>query len=435
MQELKHLLAFVKDFDLRVIRREVVERAKLILLDSLGTIIHGNQTEEVFRLAKRNESPQGIHILGTPFRAPLPMAALVNAQGMVSQELDEGNTYAKGHPACHILPALLSVSVKNKARGDMFLASLIVGYEVAARLGYAVQLKPVIHPHGNWAMIGGSIAIGRLLGFSEGQMEQAVAISASMPMVSLWENALRGHRVRDVYVGMVNMINTMIPDLVDAGYTASPDGFKTIYDGILGENLRLDKALQNLGNEYFLMKNYFKRLSYCRYCHSPIEALASIIHREKFDSRRIERINVYTYRTAAQLNRQHVENAFAVKFSIPSALADWLAKQNPDIHTDEMAKKIFVFDDPEIEQRLPDERNSKVEVILDDGTRFSQYQVGAKGDPHNPFSEEEIKQKLIEFAGPIIGKENCHKLIDVCLMIDTKSVDEMVQLCVKKTEV
>jgi 2-methylcitrate dehydratase PrpD len=431
MEELKRLLTFAGNFDMRNIDKGVVERAKLILLDSLGGIIYGNQTEEVFNLAKLNDSPTGIPILGTPFRASSHMATLINAQGMVSQELDEGNTYAKGHPASHILPALLSVSDQKEISGSKFLESFITGYEVATRLGYAVQLKPAIHPHGNWGMVGGGVAIGRLLDFSGGQIERAIALSASLPMVSLWENALHGHRVRDIYIGMINVMNTMIPDLVAAGYTASLDGFKTIYDGILGEKLAMEKALENLGTEYFLMKNYFKRFSYCRYCHSPIEALQAIIEREPFEFKRIERINVYTYRIASQLNRQNVENEFAVKFSIPAALGDWLAKQGGNIDAKEIAKKVFVFDDPEINKRLPDERNSRVEVILNDGTRYSEYRVGAKGDHHNPFSEEEIKQKLIDFTSPIIGKANCLQLIDACFTIETKTVKDIVRLCIK----
>lgn len=430
MNELKQLVTFVQTTSLNDIDPAVVEQAKLILMDSMGAILHGNQTEEVRRLAAMHSVSDGVPVLGLSTNASDVIAAMVNAQGMVSQELDEGNVFAKGHPASHILPALLSVAYRRKSSGRDFLESFLLGYEVTARLGHAVRLKPAIHPHGNWAMVGGAAAVGKLLGWSGEKLEQAMSMSASLPMVSLWEQAFDGHRVRDVYVGVVNAINTLIPSLVEAGYTASLNGFQSIFDGILGEEMSWEKAVHRLGTEYYLMRNYFKELSYCRYCHSPIEGLAALMQQETIDWNNVSRIDVYTYKLAAQLNRQTVSNKFAAKFSIPAAVADWLSRQQPSLNAQEWAKKIFVHEDPDIEAKLPAERNSRVVVTMSDGTTLSHYQVGAKGDPQRPFKEEDLKEKLVAMAGPVIGKDRCMELIDVCLDIENHTVEELIRLCV-----
>ncbi|MFO7264081.1 MAG: MmgE/PrpD family protein [Bacillota bacterium] len=430
MNEWNQLLSFAQQTSLGDVPPEVVARAKLILLDSMGAIIHGNQTEEVRQFATMHAASDGVPVLGLSILVPEVIAAMANAQGMVSQELDEGNVYAKGHPASHILPALLAVAYRQNSAGAPFLESFLLGYEISARLGHAIRLKPAIHPHGNWAMVGGSLAVGKLLGWTGEKLAQALAMSASLPMVSLWENAFHGHRIRDVYVGVVNAVNTLVPSLVSAGYTASLNGFQAIFDGILGEGLDWEKAVSRLGSEYFLMKNYFKELSYCRYCHSPIEAVAALIQQESIDWKTVRRIDVYTYRAAAQLNRQTVENAFAAKFSIPAAMADWLCQRYPELDAEALAKKIFVHEDAAIEAKLPAERNSRVVVTLSDGTVLSHYQVGAKGDPQHPFQEDDVKQKLLDLAGPVIGRDRCFRLIDVCLNIERHDVDDLIRLCI-----
>src|SRR5690606_33092176 len=120
----------------------------------------------VRQFATMHAASDGVPVLGLSILVPEVIAAMANAQGMVSQELDEGNVYAKGHPASHILPALLAVAYRQNSAGAPFLESFLLGYEISARLGHAIRLKPAIHPHGNWAMVGGSLAVGKLLGWT-----------------------------------------------------------------------------------------------------------------------------------------------------------------------------------------------------------------------------------------------------------------------------
>ena len=72
---------------------EVADRARWVLLDSIGCILNG--------------------LAGEPLPEDTNAAILKCTSAMVSTELYEGNRFAVGHPACHIVPILL-VEMKKK---------------------------------------------------------------------------------------------------------------------------------------------------------------------------------------------------------------------------------------------------------------------------------------------------------------------------------
>lgn len=429
MTGLRKLLAFAHTLALDSLGQEVVRHAKLIVLDSLGIMIHGNQTAEAAGMAQRSDG-SGVPILGTTFQANPPLAAMINSLGMVSQELDEGNAKAKGHPACHILPALLSIGYARDLSGRELLAALVAGYEVNVRIGSAVQLKAQIHPHGNWGMIGGGAAVAKLVGCSQAQMEQAVALSCSLPAVSLWEAALAGQRIRDVYVGTGSLINCLVPDLAASGYTGSLDHFGTIYREILGDRVDEENLVESLGEHFFLQANYFKQYPYCRFCHGPMEAVETMLKAHKPDVDAIRQINVHTYHAAARLSSREAKTDFGEKFSIPLAIASVLEPLGRHKRKQDFANVTHVYEDERMNAALPNQRNCHVELVMADGLRYSHLQVGAKGDPTDPFLPSEIESKLQQLVRPVLGEERFALLLEAVEDIERRSVREIVQLCV-----
>src|SRR5690625_3705694 len=121
---------------------QVVERAKLILLDSFTAIALGAQKEKIISLIGNFSSELNngeVPVIGTKTLLPKRDAAFMNGIAMVSDELDEGNPRAKGHPAAHFLPALLSLAMTEKVSGERLLTAFIVNYEISARLGETLQ--------------------------------------------------------------------------------------------------------------------------------------------------------------------------------------------------------------------------------------------------------------------------------------------------------
>ncbi len=129
------------------------------LLDTLGVIVAGDRTPEMRALVAAWDPPPGpARIFGADSRTVTETAAYLNGVSAVMLELDEGNKYARGHPASHVFPAALAVAQTRAATGPEIIAALLIGYEVASRFGRATRLRSGVHPHGNWGTAGAAAA-------------------------------------------------------------------------------------------------------------------------------------------------------------------------------------------------------------------------------------------------------------------------------------
>ncbi|EHK80314.1 MmgE/PrpD, partial [Saccharomonospora azurea SZMC 14600] len=71
-------------------------------------------------------------LVGAGRHTTVDAAAWLNATALVALELDEGNKYAKGHPAAHGFPAVLALADTRDSSGAETAAALLAAYEVAA---------------------------------------------------------------------------------------------------------------------------------------------------------------------------------------------------------------------------------------------------------------------------------------------------------------
>jgi 2-methylcitrate dehydratase PrpD len=67
--------------------------------------------------------------------------------------------------------------------------------------------------------------------------------------------------------------------------------------------------------------------------------------------------------------------------------------------------------DPEVDAGFPGRRGARVMVTLRDGRQFSHLQTDRKGDPELPLSDADLDGKLLELAGPVIGKTAAQALL------------------------
>ena len=66
----------------------VIDRAKLVLLDSIGAMAGGMQEPEVQALVDAEATVEGVALIGTGRKAPQAMAAFVNGVAGTTLELD-----------------------------------------------------------------------------------------------------------------------------------------------------------------------------------------------------------------------------------------------------------------------------------------------------------------------------------------------------------
>ena len=120
----------------------VQQRLRLVLLDVLAVACLGATDSAQQRFVTAWAPGAGPSpVFGAGAHANVEAAAWLNATALVRLELDEGNKYAKGHPAAHGFPAVLALAAAQQVDSADLLISLLAAYEVAARYGRATRLR------------------------------------------------------------------------------------------------------------------------------------------------------------------------------------------------------------------------------------------------------------------------------------------------------
>ena len=172
---------------------EAADRAKYFLLDYLGVAARGSLEESCKimygTLRAMHPSDDGSVIIGRKDRLPAYIAALVNGTAGHSIELDDVNNSASLHPAVAIFPTALAVAQEQGSGPEEFITAAVVGYDVAVRLGMA--LDPAMHyahgfhPTATCGTLGAAATAAKLLGLNEEQTASALGVAGSQAAGSM----------------------------------------------------------------------------------------------------------------------------------------------------------------------------------------------------------------------------------------------------------
>ena len=426
LERTEKLAKFCADTTFSQLESQVVERSKLIFSDTIGAILGGIVEPEVraFLKIRAGQKSKGrkVKIIGLNKWAEQSDASLIHGIAGTALEMDEGNQFAKGHPAIHVLPALVSVVqsplLPQNISGQEFLNAFVIGYDVGARIGLASQLNPHMHPHGTWGVIGAASAIGVLLKFDLREHTQLMNISSSLTTASSRKTMLQGGTVRNVYAGLSNQMAHLAIDLIQSGFTGEVDGIGSIFGNVVSENLNDNLLLEKLGQRFEVMRNYFKLHACCRFNHAALDCLHDLMrdHQELSNIEQISFIDVESYSLAAELDDPRPQNMLAAKFSVPFALATTLVNKNSQVlsfagdalkneKTMALSKKVSVKEISSMTEMLPEFRPAKVTIGMKSGKVFHHSVKTNKGDWQSPYSADELENKFHSLANRSLSQK------------------------------
>ena len=95
-------------------------------------------------------------------------------------EACEGHAYAHGRPGVPAVAALLPLAVAGDRGLDATADALALAYEVGARAGGWLRIKPGMHVDGNWPALGVAAGVARLLG------QDADGIGCAIDIAACW---------------------------------------------------------------------------------------------------------------------------------------------------------------------------------------------------------------------------------------------------------
>src|SRR5256714_5640565 len=129
---------FVSGLRYEAIPREVRERAKLLILDSLGCALYGAHLQWcriLQRTLRKLDGSGACRVWGTAQRLSAPHAALANGTQVQGFELDDVHREGVLHVGAVVLPALVAVAELRGMSGREFLTATVAGYEIGPRVG------------------------------------------------------------------------------------------------------------------------------------------------------------------------------------------------------------------------------------------------------------------------------------------------------------
>ena len=158
--------------------------ARVRVIDTLGAVL-GGFDDECNRVARAvamdtplASSAAGATLLGTSFKAPVDVAAFVNATASRSAEINDvyhAPGSKNGHPSDVITP-LLAVAETAHANGRDLLTAVVLAYEIYLRLANGFTNRAFDAT--NFCGIAVAAASAKLMGLSQEQIAEALAMAA-----------------------------------------------------------------------------------------------------------------------------------------------------------------------------------------------------------------------------------------------------------------
>ena len=454
------LSAFTAAIRLEKLPLEVVTRARFLLLDLVGNIVrarHDAESTDAFLGAARALGMTGgnFGVFGDPARYTAAGAAYLN--GALAHSLDFDDTHAAGslHPGAPVIPAAIAAGEMVGASGADVLAGIIAGYEVTCRVALALPAKAHYdrgyHPTATCGAFGAAAAAGRVFGFSGEQIEGALGTVLSQAAGSL-QFLANGAWTKRHQVGWAAMNGLAAAILVREGFKGASEAIEGRY-GFLNAYApapQPERAVEDLGTVFELMKTAVKPYPSCRYGHAGIDAALALRAAENFTPEEIEHVTLGLPKAGMMLigepatkkaNPENVvDGQFSGPFVLSSALVTGAMGWDSYKHLNEptvraMLSKVACEFDPEIEAEFPANMSGKV-TIRARGRDFTLKVVVPKGEPDNFLTENELRQKFAGLANAVLGVDRAARLADAVLAINSANdVSGLIHLAVPTSEV
>ena len=161
-----------------------------------------------------------------------------------SIELDDTHSASSLHPAVVTIPAALATAELQGSSGEDLLAAIVAGYEVAGRLGRALDPQQIyargFHPTGVLGPFAAAAVTAKLLELSPRELAHAFGIAASQAAGRL-EFFSDGAWTKRFHPGWASHSGYLAARLAQAGFTGPLLAFEG-RDGLLSGYGAADRA-------------------------------------------------------------------------------------------------------------------------------------------------------------------------------------------------
>jgi 2-methylcitrate dehydratase PrpD len=452
LEETRKLASFVSRLSYEELPRGIVEKTKDLILDQLGCQLAGSTMPwsravyEYVEASRGRAEESTIVRYGT--KAPAQDAAFANASFGSAFMGDDTDSVSHAHLGAIILSAALAVGEKAGIGGRELLTAVVVGYEVASRVGAASPAaeRRGYHPGPLFGPFGAAAAAGTILGFGEEEMLDALGIAGSHAG-GLMEYSLSGGTVNRVHAGIAASSGIRAALLVRKGFKGPPtilEGERGFVKAFSGESA-LGEITRSLGQEFRVGIIDLKAHCCCGTSGSTIDAVSTIVRENRIDPRDIEEIVIHVSPAVFRLTgkivrpRDITSAQFGGRFGVALRLVkggnsfrEYTEEMLGDPEVLSLEAKTTIVVDETLDLNPGADHPARAVIRTAGGKRYEATVLAQRGSVLNPMSREEVHEKFRSFASALLPPEGIESIIGtVSRMEEVKQIGDLSRLLVE----
>jgi 2-methylcitrate dehydratase PrpD len=410
---LETVAEFLADRGLTVQPPHRRERLKLHVLDTLGALIAGSRLEDAAPL----------HSL--PSSEDLACACAATR----CTEVDDIHLSSCTTPGSVIVPTALHLASEGMfASWEEFAASVLAGYELLVRLGFAIDgpavLAKQIWPTYFAAAFGSAATASRAFQLSASQT--AGALATALAFCTGTPSAAAGFAMssRWLSVGVAASNGVLAARGAHRGLSGSAQILERNGCRIAGVDISENRLLSGLGQRFLFDDLAMKPFPVARQALAAIQAAGELVEAEKIDVSSISEIVIgvpapqirvidHPEMPSSRLGSiVSVQYQTALALLEPERLLDVnRAPPYSDHRIRELMTKVRVERIPELEEHYPEAwpGHARIKTARGESSRTVIY---PRGDPKNQFDAGAVAEKFRRLATPHLGVKGVEELID-----------------------
>lgn len=427
----------------QLLPQDVEHGAKRCLLDALGCAIGGYDAPGrpvCEAVVKELIGPEEATIFGSGLRTSALYATLVNS--FLVRFLDYNDFGGGGHNS-DAISSILAVSEREKLGGQDFLTSLVVSYELGARV-----MESSTAPLGDrgWTIdIRGGLSmppsLGKLMGLNEEQIANAIGVCASysLPLGVLDADREENSMFKNLRFGMVAYNAILACMLAKRGFTGPVrivEGDSGLRQVVFEGDMDLERLVDFSG--WRILQTRHKALCANANSHGHIFATLAIVKEHDLKPEDISEVRIKAglreSRHTTTLAKKYPRNAESADHSAFYANAIAIKERafgpdsvKPEKFTDpvvlDLIEKIIV----ESDSSMPAHGYQGIsEITTKDGHRFQKRVDVPHGFGDDPLTDQELEEKFSEMASKYMNEKHIQKIFDTVWNVE--KIDDVSRL-------
>lgn len=402
------LEGFILNTDWDDLPEEVQVRARVCFIDLICALLIGSCSEQFMtgkKLAKAIFGQGDIAVVGSKERFSFMGAASAMGHSSNACDIDDGHNIIRAHPGTSFIGGILAAAYERNISYKELLTTLVISYETTIRMSRAIMdYYNYAHSSGTFGAVGTAAGVGRIYGFTKGQMNNVLSVAEfNAPLIPGIRSVEYPSMNKDgvpfgVMIGALAVMETL------CGFTGNKN---------LLEADEYKHYLDDLNENYEIMKLYFKPYTCCRWAHPAIDSCLEVMRNNGISYKDIKQVTIHTFKRATMLSKIVPKTADEAQYNIAYPVAasivtgDFGLKQIASATFEDseilsMMKKLNFKVDLKIEEQFPKRRICRSEIITNKNQTYASLECEPRGEAHENIGIEWISEKFKRITAPVI---------------------------------